>query len=146
MSSVNKVILIGRAGKDPELRYGTSGKAVCNLSVATSRNWKNANGEKQEETEWHNVVFYDKIAEIVGKYVQKGKQIYVEGRLKTRKWQDKATGADRYTTEVVADEMTLLGGNDGGSGSSQRQQGGYTPQRQAPRNAPAQEFDGDIPF
>ena len=114
MASVNKVILIGNAGRDPEVRYAASGSAVCNLTLATSRQWKNKEtGEKQEETEWHRVVFYDRLAEVVGEYVKKGKPVYVEGRLKTRKWQDK-DGVDKYTTEVVADSMQLLGGREGG--------------------------------
>jgi len=114
MASVNKVILIGNLGKDPELRYNPSGVAFCTVTLATSRNWKNREtGERQEETEWHRVIFNDKLAEIVGQYCKKGKPIYVEGRLKTRKWQDKE-GRDTYTTEIMADQMQLLGGRDGG--------------------------------
>ena len=114
MASVNKVILIGNLGKDPELRYNPSGVAFCTVALATSRNWKNREtGERQEETEWHRVIFNDKLAEIVGQYCKKGKPIYVEGRLKTRKWQDKE-GRDTYTTEIVADQMQLLGGREGG--------------------------------
>ena len=114
MASVNKVILIGNVGKDPELRYNPSGVAFCTLSLATTRSWKNReSGEKQEETEWHRVIFNDKLAEIVGQYCKKGKPLYVEGRLKTRKWQDKE-GRDTYTTEIVADQMQLLGSRDGG--------------------------------
>ena len=114
MASVNKVILIGNLGKDPELRYNPSGVAFCTVTLATSRNWKNREtGERQEETEWHRVVFNDKLAEIVGQYCKKGKPIYVEGRLRTRKWQDKE-GRDTYTTEIMADQMQLLGGREGG--------------------------------
>ncbi|RQO60433.1 single-stranded DNA-binding protein [Paucibacter sp. KBW04] len=114
MASVNKVILIGNLGRDPELRYNPSGVAFCTISLATTRNWKNReSGERQEETEWHRVVFNDKLAEIVGQYCKKGKPIYVEGRLRTRKWQDKE-GRDTYTTEIIADQMQLLGGRDGG--------------------------------
>jgi len=114
MASVNKVILIGNLGRDPEVRYTPGGSAVCNISLATTRNWKNKeSGERQEETEWHRVVFYDRLAEIAGEYLKKGKPVYIEGRLKTRKWQDKE-GRDQYTTEVIADQMQLLGGNDGG--------------------------------
>jgi single-strand DNA-binding protein len=114
MASVNKVILIGNLGRDPELRYNPSGVAFCTISLATTRNWKNReSGERQEETEWHRVIFNDKLAEIVGEYCKKGRPIYVEGRLKTRKWQDKE-GRDTYTTEIVADQMQLLGGRDGG--------------------------------
>jgi single-strand DNA-binding protein len=114
MASVNKVILIGNVGKDPEVRYNPSGGAWVTLSLATTRNWKNRDtGERQEETEWHRVVFNDRLAEIVGEYVKKGRPLYVEGRLKTRKWQDKE-GRDTYTTEIIASEMQLLGGREGG--------------------------------
>jgi single-strand DNA-binding protein len=116
MASVNKVILIGNVGKDPEVRYNPSGGAWVTLSLATTRNWKNREtGERQEETEWHRVVFNDRLAEIVGEYVKKGRPLYVEGRLKTRKWQDKE-GRDTYTTEIIASEMQLLGGREGGGG------------------------------
>ncbi|RZS47399.1 single-stranded DNA-binding protein [Sphaerotilus mobilis] len=115
MASVNKVILIGNLGRDPEVRYTPNGAAVCNVSVATTRNWKSKEGDRQEETEWHRVVFYDRLAEIAGEYLRKGRPVYVEGRLKTRKWQDKE-GKDVYTTEIIADQMQLLGGRDGGGG------------------------------
>ena len=116
MASVNKVILIGNLGRDPEVRYAPSGSAICNVTIATSRNWKDkASGERQEETEWHRVVFYDRLAEIAGEYLKKGRPVYVEGRLKTRKWQDK-DGRDNYTTEIVAEEMQLLGSREGGGG------------------------------
>jgi single-strand DNA-binding protein len=116
MASVNKVIIVGNLGRDPETRYATSGSAICNITVATSRQWKDkASGEKKEETEWHRVVFYDRLAEIAGEYLKKGRPVYVEGRLKTRKWQDKE-GVDRYTTEIVAEEMQLLGSREGGGG------------------------------
>lgn len=119
MASINKVIIIGNLGRDPEVRYTPSGAAVCNVSVATTRNWKDKNsGDKVEETEWHRVVFYDRLAEIAGEYLKKGRSVYVEGRLKTRKWQDK-DGKDNYTTEIVAENMQLLGGREGGGG------GGY---------------------
>lgn len=119
MASVNKVTLIGNLGRDPEVRYTPNGAAVCNVSVATTRNWKDKNsGDKVEETEWHRVVFYDRLAEIAGEYLKKGRSVYVEGRLKTRKWQDK-DGKDNYTTEIVAEQMQLLGGREGGGG------GGY---------------------
>jgi len=111
--SVNKVILIGRLGKDPETRYMTSGEAVTNCTLATSENWKDKSGEKQEKTEWHNLVFYRRLAEIAGEYLKKGSQIFVEGKLQTRKWQDKE-GKDRYTTEIVVNEMTMLGGKSTG--------------------------------
>jgi len=116
MASVNKVILVGNLGRDPETRYSTSGAAICNITIATSRQWKDkASGEKREETEWHRVVFYDRLAEIAGEYLKKGRPVYVEGRLKTRKWQDKE-GQDRYTTEIIAEEMQLLGSREGGGG------------------------------
>ena len=116
MASLNKVHLIGNLGRDPEVRYTPNGNAVCNVSVATTRQWKNKDsGERQEETEWHRVVFYDRLAEIAGEYLKKGRSVYVEGRLKTRKWQDKE-GKDQYTTEVIATEMQMLGGREGGGG------------------------------
>ncbi|MCD6735514.1 MAG: single-stranded DNA-binding protein [Burkholderiaceae bacterium] len=136
MASVNKVILIGNLGRDPETRYAPSGSAICNVRIATTRNWKDkASGEKREETEWHSVVFYDRLAEIAGEYLKKGRPVYVEGRLKTRKWQDK-DGQDRYTTEIIAESMQLLGSRDGGGDDS----GGYSrePAAQgAPARAPA---------
>ncbi|RYZ19915.1 MAG: single-stranded DNA-binding protein [Chitinophagaceae bacterium] len=120
MASINKVIIIGNLGRDPEVRYTPNGAAVCNVSVATTRNWKDkTSGDKVEETEWHRVVFYDRLAEIAGEYLKKGRAVYVEGRLKTRKWADK-DGKDNYTTEIVAENMQLLGGRDGGGGG-----GGY---------------------
>lgn len=109
MSSVNKVLIIGRLGDDPDIRYMPNGDAVTNLSVATSESWKDKNGEKQDKTEWHRVVMFKKLAEIAGEYLEKGSLVYIEGRLQTRKWQDK-NGADRYTTEIIADKMQMLGG------------------------------------
>ncbi|OYY63767.1 MAG: single-stranded DNA-binding protein [Burkholderiales bacterium 28-67-8] len=125
MASINKVILIGNLGRDPEVRYTPNGSAICNISVATTRNWKDkTSGDKVEETEWHRVVFYDRLAEIAGEYLKKGRPVYVEGRLKTRKWQDK-DGKDVYTTEVIADNMQLLGGREGmGGGDSGDDHGG----------------------
>lgn len=118
--SVNKVILVGNLGKDPELRYTPSGTAVVNFPLATSENFKDRDGNRQEKTEWHNIVAWRQLAEICGKYLHKGKQIYIEGKLQTRKWQDK-NGVDRYTTEIVADSMQMLGraGEDAGSGQGQ---------------------------
>lgn len=125
MASVNKVTLIGNLGRDPEVRYTPNGAAVCNVSVATTRNWKDkSSGDKVEETEWHRVVFYDRLAEIAGEYLKKGRSVYVEGRLKTRKWQDK-DGKDNYTTEIVADQMQLLGGREGGGMGGGGGGGGY---------------------
>ena len=140
MASVNKVILIGNLGRDPEVRYAPSGAAICNVTIATSRQWKNKeSGERQEETEWHRVVFYDRLAEIAGEYRKKGRPVYVEGRLKTRKWTDK-DGVEKYTTEIVAETMQLLGGREGGGGGGGGD-GGYDEGQgrsaPAPRSAPA---------
>src|SRR4051812_1488643 len=115
MASVNKVILIGNLGRDPETRFMPSGDAICNISIATTDTWKDKNGEKQEKTEWHRVAFFGKLAEIAGEYLKKGSQVYVEGRLQTRKWQDKE-GADKYTTEIVANAMRMLGSRQGMGG------------------------------
>ena len=108
MASVNKVILVGNLGKDPEVRYSANGDAIANITVATTDSWKDKSGDKQERTEWHRVSFFGKLAEIAGEYLKKGSQIYIEGRLQTRKWQDKE-GQDRYTTEIIADRMQMLG-------------------------------------
>jgi single-strand DNA-binding protein len=154
--SVNKAILIGRLGKDPETRYMTSGEAVTNVSLATSENYKDKSGEKQERTEWHNLVFYRRLAEIAGEYLKKGSMIYVEGRIQTRKWQDKE-GKDRYTTEIVVNEMTMLGSKSAGGGSFEvveNQSSSSAPARSAPAAKPAapaakgnfDNFDDDIPF
>jgi single-strand DNA-binding protein len=138
MASINKVILIGNLGRDPEVRYTPNGSAICNISVATTRNWKDkTSGDKVEETEWHRVVFYDRLAEIAGEYLKKGRPVYVEGRLKTRKWQDK-DGKDVYTTEVIADNMQLLGGREGaGGGDSGDDQGGDRGEGRSESRAPA---------
>ena len=149
MASVNKVIIVGHMGKDPETRYTTSGDAICNIVVATTETWKDRqSGEKREATEWHRVVFFGKLAEIAGQYLKKGSQVYLEGKLKTRKWQDK-DGADRYTTEINADELKMLGGKgDGQQSEPQRQQ--QAPQRQQAQKPASgggfNEFDDDIPF
>ncbi len=140
MASVNKVILIGNLGRDPEVRYTPNGNAICTINIATSRVWKNKeSGEKQEETDWHRVVFFDRQAEIAGEYLKKGRPVYVEGRLKTRKWQDK-DGKDVYTTEVVAETMQLLGGREGaggGAGGGADEGGGYNEGSQRSAPAPA---------
>jgi len=115
MASVNKVILIGNLGADPETRFLPSGDAVANIRIATTENWKDKSGEKQEHTEWHRISFFGKLAEIAGEYLKKGSPVYIEGRIRTRKWQDKE-GQDRYSTEIVADRMQLLGSR-GGSGA-----------------------------
>jgi single-strand DNA-binding protein len=118
MASVNKVILIGNLGTDPELRYTANGSAICNARIATTESWKDkASGEKRESTEWHRVVFYRQLAEIAGQYLKKGSSVYIEGRIKTRKWQDK-DGQDRYTTEIEADEMTMLGSKSASNGAA----------------------------
>jgi len=136
MASVNKCILIGNVGRDPEIRYTPSGSAVCNVTIATSRQRKNKDsGEKQEETEWHRVVFYDRLAEIAGEYLKKGRSVYVEGRLKTRKWTDKE-GKDNYTTEIVAAEMNMLGGRDDGEAPAKPAQRAAAP-APAPMRRPA---------
>ena len=155
MASVNKVILVGNLGKDPEVRYMPSGDAITNITMASTDSWKDKNGEKQEKTEWHRVAFFGKLAEIAGEYLKKGSQVYVEGRLQTRKWQDKE-GHDRYTTEIIADRMQMLGSRSGG--------GNYEVQDKAPTEAPREssggantkpaakkggdfeDFEDDIPF
>jgi single-strand DNA-binding protein len=168
MASVNKVILIGNLGKDPDVRYMPSGRAVANVTIATNESWKDRNtGEKQERTEWHNVVFYSPLAEIVGQYLRKGSSVFVEGRLQTRKWQDKTSGQDRYTTEIIANEMKMLGGRGGGGSAGSAPFPGEEsemdsapaarpPQGPAPARPPAATqtqpgpdnsgFDDDIPF
>jgi single-strand DNA-binding protein len=139
MASINKVILIGNLGRDPEVRYTPNGAAVCNVSVATTRNWKDKNsGDKVEETEWHRVVFYDRLAEIAGEFLKKGRPVYVEGRLKTRKWQDK-DGKENYTTEIVAEQMQLLGGREGGGGGGGNYGGGATAPEDFNQDAPARQ-------
>lgn len=119
MASVNKVILIGNLGKDPETRFMSNGDAVTNITVATTDAWKDKQGEKQEKTEWHRVTFYRKLAEIVGEYLKKGSPVYIEGRLETRKWTDKE-GIERYTTEIIANGMQMLGSKQGNSDQSER--------------------------
>lgn len=167
---INKVILVGNLGNDPEVRYASNGNAIANISIATSESWKDKNtGEQQEKTEWHRVVMFNRLGEIAGEYLKKGSQVYIEGKLQTRKWQDKS-GQDKYTTEIVASEMQMLGGRGGGSDMGSG--GGYqAPQQSAPQqqNAPQQQggsqqqqtqqpasqpsapqpsndFDDDIPF
>ena len=141
MASVNKVILIGNLGKDPETRYLPSGDAVTNFSIATTEKWKNKSGEQQEHTEWHRISMFGKVAEIAGEYLKKGSPVYVEGRIRTRKWQDKE-GQDKYSTEIVADRMQLLGSRGGGSGSSS---GGAEPMAREPREPAAAASGGGKP-
>ena len=142
---INKVIIVGNLGGDPETRYMPSGSAVTNLTVATNESWKDKQtGEQKERTEWHKVAMFNRLAEIAAEYLRKGSQVYIEGKLRTRKWQDK-DGKDRWTTEVVADEMQMLGGRGGGGGGSASMN-----QDPGPASAPAQpgpdDFDDDIPF
>jgi single-strand DNA-binding protein len=145
---INKVILIGHLGQDPEVKYMPSGSAVANISLATTESWKDkTTGEKQDRTEWHRVVFFARLAEIAGEYLRKGSQVYVEGRLQTRKWQDK-NGQDKYTTEIVANEMQMLGGRGGTGGGGG---GGDYAASDAPAHTSAPQgkepdFDDDIPF
>jgi single-strand DNA-binding protein len=167
MASLNKVILIGNLGRDPEVRYMPNGEAVCNFSIATSENWKDKQGQRQEKTEWHNIVLYRRLAEVAGEYLRKGSSVYLEGRIQTRKWQDKNTGQDRYTTEIIADQMQMLSSRNAAGGGSPA--GGYddfnqdvppsapsapaAPRQQAAAPAAAKpapqnfdDFEDDIPF
>lgn len=149
MASVNKVIIVGNLGRDPEVRYLPEGGAITNISIATTDTWKDKSGEKQERTEWHRVAFFGKLAEIAGEYLKKGSQVYVEGALRTRKWQDKE-GKERYTTEIVADRMQMLGSRGGGSEPMAREpaaaaSGGGKPQAKKGGGA-FDEMDDDIPF
>lgn len=145
---INKVILIGNLGQDPEVKYMPNGNAVANITVATSESWKDKNtGEQIDKTEWHRVVFFRRLAEIVGEYLKKGSKIYIEGKLQTRKWQDK-NGADHWTTEVIANEMQMLdsrggAGNDFNQDHSSQQQSSSSQAAPAPVN---NDFDDDIPF
>jgi single-strand DNA-binding protein len=150
---INKVILIGNLGQDPEVKYMPNGGAVANVTVATSESWKDKNtGEQKENTEWHRVVFFRRLAEIVGEYLKKGSKVYIEGKLQTRKWQDQQ-GNDRYTTEIVANEMQMLDSRGGGGGGGFNQSAGQSSGASAPQQpatAPSGggmgDFDDDIPF
>jgi single-strand DNA-binding protein len=154
---VNKVILIGNLGKDPEVRYSPSGQAIANVTIATSESWKDkTSGEKQEKTEWHRVVFFGRLAEIAGEYLKKGSQVFVEGRLQSRKWQDK-DGQDRYTTEIVANEMQMLGSRAGAGAPDENfnqepsyaeagSGGGGAGKKAAAKSASEAAIDDDIPF
>ena len=160
MASVNKVIIVGNLGRDPETRYMPSGDAMTNIAVATTDKWKDkATGEQKEATEWHRVAFFGKLAEIAGQYLKKGSQVYIEGKLRTRKWTDK-DGIEKYSTEIIADTMQMLGSRQGtGGGSAAMDDGGYgggygggAPAQRAPASAPAKrpqnidDMDDDIPF
>ena len=144
---VNKVIIVGNLGQEPDTRYMPSGSAVTNISVATNESYKDkTTGEQVDRTEWHRVAFFNRLAEIAGEYLHKGSQVYVEGRLRTRKWQDK-DGHDRYTTEIIADQMQMLGGRGGSPDMPSQSQGNFQPSRAAnAAPAPEPEFDDDIPF
>lgn len=154
MANVNKVILVGRLGKDPETRYMGNGEAVTNATLATSESWKDKNGDKQERTEWHNLVFYRRLAEVAGEYLKKGSQIYIEGKLQTRKWQTKE-GQDRYTTEIIVTEMQMLSGKAEGGQATRSDSAGAGGSSRAPASGEAEPakagggmgaFDDDIPF
>jgi single-strand DNA-binding protein len=154
MASVNKVIIVGNLGRDPETRYNPEGGAITNISVATTDTWKDkASGEKQERTEWHRVAFFNRLAEIAGEYLKKGSQVYIEGSLRTRKWTDKE-GKERTTTEIVADRMQMLGSRQGSGDAGARERGGEAKEPAAaeegkPAKKPAGKFDDmddDIPF
>ena len=158
MASVNKVILIGNLGRDPETRYTTGGDAVTTLNIATSEQWKDKSGEKQERTEWHRVVLFARLAEIAGEYLKKGRSVYIEGRLQTRKYTDK-DGVEKYSTEIVADRMQLLGGREGGgagggdvelagatSGGGRRESAGGGASKGGGAKKNTEDFDDDIPF
>lgn len=142
---VNKAIIIGHLGRDPEVRYSASGAAVANVSVATTESWKDKqSGETNERTEWHRVVFFGRLGEIAGEYLRKGSQVYIEGRLQTRKWQDQ-NGQDRYTTEIVANDMQMLGGRGGDAASSESFSDATAAAPEA-AGVPTSDFDDDIPF
>lgn len=156
MASVNKVIIVGNLGRDPEVRYTPNGDSIANVTIATTDTWKDkATGEKKEATEWHRVVFFGKLAEIAGQYLKKGRQVYVEGALRTRKWQDKE-GQERYTTEIVANEMKMLGSREGMSDAPPRDNAGGAAAGSGGGNRPAaapqpaggsfNDFEDDIPF
>ena len=145
MASLNKAILIVNLGKDPDVRYSPDGSAITNITLATTESWKDKSGEKQEKTEWHRVAFFGKLAEIAGEYLKKGSQVYVEGRIQTRKWQDK-DGQDRYTTEIVADKMQMLGSRTNSFEVSDAPSESKPPQRPSQKKGGFDDMDDDIPF
>lgn len=147
MASLNKVMLIGNLGRDPEIRYMPSGDAMANLNLATTDTWKDKTGEKQERTEWHRIVMFGKLAEIAGEYLKKGSQVYIEGRLQTRKWTDKSN-VERYTTEIVSDRMQMLGGRAGGSNyeSAGAKDNEYDNTSSTKSNTGFDDMEDDIPF
>ena len=143
---INKVILVGNLGKDPEVRYMPNGNAVANITLATSESWKDKqSGEQKEQTEWHRVVFYQRLAEIVGEYLKKGSKVYIEGKLRTRKWQDK-DGQDKYMTEIIADEMQMLDSRGGASGNDMPKADNRSSSSSEPVSASMDDFNDDIPF
>ena len=144
---LNKVILIGRLGRDPEVRYMPNGEAVCNFSVATSESWKDQSGQRQEKTEWHNITMYRKLAEIAGQYLTKGSQVYLEGKIQSRKYQGK-DGIERTAYDIIVNEMKMLGGGNDGQQAQSAQNGEppEPPRRQAAPAAPAEDIDDDVPF
>ena len=147
MTSVNKWIGIGNIGKDPDIRYSANGEAVCSISIACTYSHKDkATGDRKEDTEWVRIMFFGKLAEIAGQYLKKGRQVYIEGRLQTRKWQDKNTGADRYTTEIIASELKMLGGKQSAGGEQERPEQQQAQQKQAAAKPAFDEFEDDIPF
>lgn len=152
MASLNRATLIGNLGKDPEVRYTAEGAAVCSASIATTHQWKDkATGERREETEWHRVVFYGRLAEIAGEYLRKGRTVFVEGRLKTRKWHDADTGTDRYTTEIIADQMQMLGSRETAKDETAQaapaaRPKGRSSKAKAPTATPDEIDTSDIPF
>ncbi len=151
---INKVILVGNLGRDPETRYTPSGSAITNITVATSESWKDKQtGDQQERTEWHRVTFFGRLAEVASEYLKKGEQVYIEGKIRTDKYQDKETGQDKYSTSIIANEMQMLGSRGGSGGASAGPADDYSSQQAAPAaNAPANpggvadDFDDDIPF
>ena len=145
--SVNKVILIGNLGRDPEVRYTPAGLAVANMTIATTEAWKDKqSGENQERTEWHRIALYNRLAEIAGEYLRKGSKVYIEGRLQTRKWQDKNTGQDRYTTEIIADSLQMLDSKAGGGNNEHPAAASKSAPAEMPQNEPMDNFEDDIPF
>lgn len=144
---INKVILIGNLGRDPEVRYSTTGTAITNITLATSESWKDKqSGENVERTEWHRVVFYQRLAEIAAEYLRKGSKVYIEGRLQTRKWQDKTTGQDRYATDIVADNMQMLDAKGSGTATLEQPPQEKATATDAPAAPQSFEYEDDIPF
>jgi len=149
MRGVNKAIIIGSVGQDPEIRYSAAGKAICNISVATNEEWKDKDGKKQSKTEWHRIVAFDRLAEIIGEYLRQGSSVYIEGKLQTRKWEK--DGQTHYSTEIVAAELQMLGGKPGESAQQAQSRPAAQPKSAPPAQQSSPEFDGfddfeEIPF